>query len=112
MSFQTFVYKQKITSWYSMKSPLFPLDCRKTPPLWAMPWSAPETFYFIMIHGGHSETPAGPSHFLYDLLSICPHQYDEVRKHLREMFEIGAIRKSNSPWASPMVLVHKKDGSL
>ena len=43
---------------------------------------------------------------------IPPHQYDEVCKHLREMLEIGAIRKSNSPWASPMVLVCKKDGSL
>ena len=43
---------------------------------------------------------------------IPPHQYDEVRKHLREMLEIGAIRKSNSPWASPVVLVRKKDGSL
>ena len=26
--------------------------------------------------------------------------------------EIGAIRKSNSPWASAIVLVRKKDGSL
>ena len=43
---------------------------------------------------------------------IPPHQYDEVCKHLREMLEIGAIRKSNSPWASPVVLVCKKDGSL
>ena len=43
---------------------------------------------------------------------IPPHQYDEVRKHLKEMLEIGAIRKSNSPWASPVVLVRKKDGSL
>ena len=43
---------------------------------------------------------------------ILPHQYNEVHKHLREMLEIGAIRKSNSPWASPMVLVRKKDGSL
>ena len=43
---------------------------------------------------------------------IPPHQYDEVRKHLREMLEIGAICKLNSPWASPVVLVHKKDGSL
>ena len=43
---------------------------------------------------------------------IPPHQYDEVRKHLREILEIGTIRKSNSPWASPVVLVCKKDGSL
>ena len=43
---------------------------------------------------------------------IPPHQYEEVRKHLKEMEEIGAIRRSNSPWASPVVLVHKKDGSL
>ena len=43
---------------------------------------------------------------------IPPHQYDEVRKHLQEMMEIGAICKSTSLWASPIVLVHKKDGGL
>ena len=43
---------------------------------------------------------------------IPPHQFEEVRKHLQEMLEIGAIRKSNSPWASAVVLVRKKDGSL
>ena len=43
---------------------------------------------------------------------IPPHQYEEVRKHLKEMLEIGAIRKSNSPWTSAVVLVRKKDGSL
>ena len=41
-----------------------------------------------------------------------PHQYEEVKKHLNEMLEVGAIRKSNSPWASAVVLVRKKDGSL
>ena len=43
---------------------------------------------------------------------ILPHQYEEVRKLLNEMLEIGAIWKSNSPWASAVVLVRKKDGSL
>ena len=43
---------------------------------------------------------------------IPPNQYEEVRKHLNEMLEIGAIQKSNSPWASAVVLVRKKDGSL
>ena len=43
---------------------------------------------------------------------IPPHQYEEVRKHLKEMLDVGAIRRSNSPWASPAVLVRKKDGSL
>ena len=43
---------------------------------------------------------------------ILPHQYEEVKKHLKEMLEIGAVRKSNSPWASAVVLVRKKVGSL
>ena len=43
---------------------------------------------------------------------IPPHQYEEVRKHLKEMLEIGAIKCSNSPWANAVVLVWKKDGSL
>ena len=43
---------------------------------------------------------------------IPPHQYEEVRKHLQEMLNIGAIHRSTSPWASPVVLVCKKDGSL
>ena len=43
---------------------------------------------------------------------IPPHQYEEVRKHLQEMLYIEAIHRSTSPWASPVVLVCKKDGSL
>ena len=43
---------------------------------------------------------------------IPPHQCEEVRKHLQEMLNIGAIHRSTSPWASPVVLVGKKDGSL
>ena len=43
---------------------------------------------------------------------IPPHQYNEVKEHLKQMLEIGAIRKSKSPWASAVVLVRKKDGAL
>ena len=43
---------------------------------------------------------------------IPPHQYGEVRKHLDEMLRMGAIRRSNSLWASAVVLVRKKDGAL
>ena len=43
---------------------------------------------------------------------IPPHLFDEVKNHLKEMIEVGAIRKSNSPWASAIVLVRKKDSSL
>ena len=37
---------------------------------------------------------------------------EEVRNHLREMLESGAIRPSQSAWCNTMVLVRKKDGGL
>ena len=43
---------------------------------------------------------------------ILLHQYEEVKKHLQEMIEIGAICNPTSPWTSPIILVHKKDGGL
>ena len=36
--------------------------------------------------------------------------YDEINSHIQEMLDLGAIRPSNSPWASAIVLVRKKDG--
>ena len=38
--------------------------------------------------------------------------YDDVRAHIQEMLDIGAIRKSHSLWVSAVVLVRKKDGGL
>ena len=38
--------------------------------------------------------------------------YDDMRTHLQEILDIGAIQKSHSSWASMVVLVWKKDGSL
>ena len=36
---------------------------------------------------------------------IPPHMYDDVRAHIQEMLDIGAILKSHSLWASIVVLV-------
>ena len=38
--------------------------------------------------------------------------YEEVKVHIQEILDVGAIRPSNSPWASAVVLVQKKDGKL
>ena len=43
---------------------------------------------------------------------IAPSQYKAVRKHLQEMLDLGAIRPSDSPWCSTVVLVKKKNGEL
>ena len=43
---------------------------------------------------------------------IPPQMYDEVKAHIQEMLDLGAIRPSNSPWVSAIVLVRKKDGRL
>ena len=43
---------------------------------------------------------------------IPPHEFDEVHSYLQDMLKVGAIRKSVSPCASPVVLVCKKDGLL
>ena len=37
---------------------------------------------------------------------------EEVRNHLREMLESGAIRPSQSTWCNAVILVRKKDSSL
>ena len=43
---------------------------------------------------------------------IPPGMYAEVREHVKEMLDVGAIRPSQSPYSSNIVLVRKKDGSL
>ena len=39
---------------------------------------------------------------------IPAQMYDEVKAHIQEMLDLGAIRHSNSPWSSAIVLVRKK----
>ena len=60
----------------------------------------------------HTIKVTNPVPFKERYQRIPPHQFEEVRKHLKEMEEIGAILRSNSPWASPVVLVRRKDGTL
>ena len=44
--------------------------------------------------------------------SLPPAQYQEVREHIKELVDAGIIRESVSPWASPIVVVRKKDQSI
>ena len=37
---------------------------------------------------------------------------EEVRAHVKEMLEAGAIHPSQSPWCNAIMLVRKKDGGL
>jgi len=42
-----------------------------------------------------------------------PHSmYTEVREHLKQLMDSGIVRRSQSPWASNIVLVRKEDQSL
>ena len=43
---------------------------------------------------------------------VPPHQWQEVRDYIQKSLEQGIIRESSSPYASPIVLVRKKDGKL
>jgi transposase InsO family protein len=43
---------------------------------------------------------------------IPPGALEEVRQHIKGLLASGAIRNSHSPWASNVVLVRKKNGSL
>ena len=60
----------------------------------------------------HKIKLSNPTPFKDRYRHIPPHEFEEVRNHLQDMLKVGAIRKSFSPWASPVVLVCKKDGSL
>lgn len=43
---------------------------------------------------------------------IPPTQFEEVREHISGLLKKGVIQESSSPYASPVVLVRKADGSL
>ena len=43
---------------------------------------------------------------------IAPLEVEEVRQHIQEMLDRGAICPSQSPWCNAVVLVRKKEGTL
>ena len=43
---------------------------------------------------------------------IPPNQIEEVKRHIQKLLNQGIIRKSSSPYASAVVTVRKKDGSI
>ena len=52
------------------------------------------------------------THFKEQFRRIPPPMVEEVRNHLKEMLESGAIRPSQSAWCNAVVLVWKKDRGL
>ena len=59
----------------------------------------------------HSIHTGGVAPVRQPVRRVPPHRREEVRKLLNEMLERGVVEPSASPWASPIVLVRKKDGS-
>lgn len=43
---------------------------------------------------------------------IPPTQFQEVKRHIQKLSDKDIIRKNSSPYASPVVIVRKKNGSI
>jgi hypothetical protein len=68
-----------------------------------LPPSRPMDHHIPLIPGA---TPVNVKLYLYS-----PAQKDEIQQQLQEMLRNGIIQPSVSPFASPVLLVKKKDGS-
>ena len=53
-----------------------------------------------------------PTPFRLPYRRIPPSQFHEVRHHIEDLKKSGVIQPSQSPFASPIVIVRKKDGSI
>lgn len=60
----------------------------------------------------HQIKLSDPTPFKQRPRPIHPQDVDAVRKHLQELLGSGIIRESESPFASPIVVVRKKNGSV
>ncbi len=80
--------------------------------------SMPEVFSLHDLDYGHTEKVkhqiklSDETPFKHRARPIHPQDIDAVRKHLQELLEAGVIRESESPFASPIVVVRKKDGTV
>ncbi|KAK7909681.1 hypothetical protein WMY93_014365 [Mugilogobius chulae] len=60
----------------------------------------------------HQIKLSDPAPFKQRPRPIHPQDIDAVRQHLHELLQSGVIRESESPFASPIVVVRKKNGSV
>lgn len=43
---------------------------------------------------------------------IAPADIDNVCRHIKDLLAVGIIKESRSPYASPIVIARRKDGSV
>lgn len=80
--------------------------------------SIPEVFAMNDLDYGHTMAVKhrirlfDPTPFKQRVRPIHPSDYEAVRLHLQELKDANIIRESESPFASPIVVVKKKNGSI
>ncbi|KAI3370606.1 hypothetical protein L3Q82_007175 [Scortum barcoo] len=60
----------------------------------------------------HTIRMSDPRPFRERSRRLAPADLEDVRKHLQELLSAGIIKESRSPYASPIVIVRKKNGAV
>ncbi|KAI5616885.1 hypothetical protein C0J50_23556 [Silurus asotus] len=60
----------------------------------------------------HTIRMSDPQPFRERSRRLAPADLEDVRKHLQELLQAGIIKESRSPYASPIVIVRKKNGTF